>query len=201
MQKYDEVVKTINELHSQYKKKDEEIEAIRTEKKFVAIELGSLLKPIKDDLGHGNWGKWLKANCNFTQATAITYIKAFESAEELEQSDLNLTDFINSKRKKSVTPKAVTKKDEPKEPETPPKRKYNKFSWPSFIEQVEQTKPVIKKAEKQIAKFELKSENVNEFTKISDKVFEMKEILEKLNNQINEMWSEYEDNRQERKDK
>lgn len=46
---------------------------------IYAVEIGRRLTEAKDVLPHGEWGKWLKEEVNFSQSTANKHMKIFEA--------------------------------------------------------------------------------------------------------------------------
>ena len=57
-----------------------------------AIRIGELLNLKKQELGHGNFGNWIKRSLPFTDRTARNYIKVYSNQNELKMesvSDLN----------------------------------------------------------------------------------------------------------------
>lgn len=51
-----------------------------------AIECGHALSEAKAELGHGNWEKWLEANCEMTSRTASRWMKIASHQEAIEDA-------------------------------------------------------------------------------------------------------------------
>jgi hypothetical protein len=49
-----------------------------------ATRIGEILTRRKELVGHGNWIPWLKANVEFTEATACNYMRLFEYRDWLK---------------------------------------------------------------------------------------------------------------------
>lgn len=50
-----------------------------------AKEAGRLLLEAKRETPHGEWGKWVEANCGFTDRTARRYMRLYENREALPE--------------------------------------------------------------------------------------------------------------------
>lgn len=51
----------------------------------AAIEIGKLLVEVKNAVTHGEWGKWLETNVDYSQSTANNLMKLFSSYGEKQQ--------------------------------------------------------------------------------------------------------------------
>lgn len=51
-----------------------------------AIEIGGYLTEAKSLVPHGEWGKWLKERVNYSQSTAINFMKAYEEYGNSQES-------------------------------------------------------------------------------------------------------------------
>ncbi|MBQ7332915.1 MAG: DUF3102 domain-containing protein, partial [Clostridia bacterium] len=51
----------------------------------AAIEIGKLLVEAKNTVAHGEWGKWLETNVDYSQSTANNLMKLFSSYGEKQQ--------------------------------------------------------------------------------------------------------------------
>lgn len=75
-----------------------------------AILIGEKLLIQKKVVGHGNWGKWMKDNIDFSDSTAKRYIRLFENKQLVNRSrmtDLNSALKVisdSSREEKDVTP-------------------------------------------------------------------------------------------------
>lgn len=49
-----------------------------------ALRAGDLLNEAKEEAGHGNWGKWVEENCEFSMRTAQVYMRIANNREEVE---------------------------------------------------------------------------------------------------------------------
>ena len=49
-----------------------------------AIRIGELLTEQKDEVGHGNWGAWLKTNVKFSTATARNYMRLYKYRDKVK---------------------------------------------------------------------------------------------------------------------
>jgi hypothetical protein len=74
-----------------------------------AIRCGELLVAKKAELGHGNFMPWVKANCEFSYASAAVYIKAHnQSSSGLEFSSLR--ELFPSGRRVAPSPRLVVER-------------------------------------------------------------------------------------------
>jgi hypothetical protein len=64
----------------------ESIENLYAKGRADRIALGKLLVEAKDQVGHGNFMKWVKANLSFTHRSATTYMIEYEESIELESA-------------------------------------------------------------------------------------------------------------------
>jgi hypothetical protein len=91
------VASEINRLHA-------ELCAIGKMSIEKAVRIGELLIGIKEELDHGEWLRWLKANISFSQRTAYNYIGLYEHREKFAKF-ANLTDayalLMDKQRKRS----------------------------------------------------------------------------------------------------
>ena len=65
----------------------------------AAIEIGKLLVEAKSAVAHGEWGKWLETNVDYSQSTANGLMKLFKSYGEKQQLsafDENLGDIFGA---------------------------------------------------------------------------------------------------------
>jgi len=58
-----------------------------------AMEAGRLLIEAKEQVGHGEWLPWLRANCEFSERTAQAYMRVAKRAGELEASPQRVADL------------------------------------------------------------------------------------------------------------
>ena len=54
-----------------------------------AIRIGELLNLKKQELGHGNFGNWIKRSLPFTDRTARNYIKIYSNKNELKMESVS----------------------------------------------------------------------------------------------------------------
>ena len=54
-----------------------------------AIRIGELLNLKKQELGHGNFGDWIKSSLPFTDRTARNYIKVYSKQNELKMESVS----------------------------------------------------------------------------------------------------------------
>jgi hypothetical protein len=54
-----------------------------------AIRIGELLTLKKQELGHGNFGNWIKSSLPFTDRTARNYIKVYSNQNELKMESVS----------------------------------------------------------------------------------------------------------------
>lgn len=105
-------VKEIVKLHN-------EVEKLLRTSLEKAIKIGELLTQQKEEVGHGNWGDWLKDNVPFTWASANNYMKVYKQRDQLKlQTICNLTEAYNALNRPEKQPKAEDKK-EPKAADEP----------------------------------------------------------------------------------
>lgn len=45
---------------------------------YYGVEIGRRLTEVKQMVGHGNWGEWIKSETEFSQATATRFMKVYE---------------------------------------------------------------------------------------------------------------------------
>lgn len=74
-----EIANTVNAEHN-------ELESMLKSSMARAVNIGRLLTEAKQLAGHGNWGAWLKNNCQFSERTAQNYMRVFASYPELSKS-------------------------------------------------------------------------------------------------------------------
>ena len=114
----------------------------------AAIEIGKLLVEAKSAVAHGEWGKWLETNVDYSQSTANGLMKLFKSYGEKQQLsafDENLGDIFGA-----LTPSqalALTALPEEKRVEYVQTHDVENESVREMKEQIEQLKRDIKQCE------------------------------------------------------
>ena len=76
---------------------------------FYAVEIGKRLKEAKESLPHGEWGEWLKNKVEFSQSSAINFMKLYD---EYGSEDLTLSNsqtFVNLPYSKALQLLAIPK--------------------------------------------------------------------------------------------
>ena len=111
-------VKEINSLHSEL------IGAVKMTLER-AIRIGGLLIECKEAVGFGNWIKFVKENCNFSQGTAENYVNAFKRQDDPKFLSLkNLENIyypqLEHKHKKKQEVTSVAEPQEESEEEVSP---------------------------------------------------------------------------------
>lgn len=74
-----EIADTVNAEHG-------ELETMLRDSMARAVNIGGLLTEAKKLVGHGNWGRWLKNNCRFSERTAQNYMRIFANYPELAKN-------------------------------------------------------------------------------------------------------------------
>ena len=98
-----EIAKTVKTEHAK-------IEGIFREGLTRAIEVGKLLNEAKGLVKHGEWGKWIADNCNFSDRTAQSYMRVASRYPELTKAQ-PVADFTY---REAVALLAEPKADEPR---------------------------------------------------------------------------------------
>jgi len=78
-----EIANTVNAEHNEL---EAMLKAALKNSMARAVNIGGLLTEAKELAGHGNWGAWLKNNCQFSERTAQNYMRVFASYPELSKS-------------------------------------------------------------------------------------------------------------------
>jgi hypothetical protein len=98
----------INTLHKEIK------EAMETAFQ-KSLKLGELLSCAKATLPHGEFGKWIEANCNFSYPTSNRYIKLYEGKQILLDNGIQSLSaaykLIGLKKDKSITVRDLKNED------------------------------------------------------------------------------------------
>lgn len=97
------VADLINSLHNEAR--GDAISAVQK-----ACDCGDLLIEQKQDLKHGEWAKWVEANCHFSERTAQHYMKASKIREE-HGGDLPFSSLRGLYGPAPDTPEKVDKDD------------------------------------------------------------------------------------------
>ena len=85
----------INKLHN-------EITAGIKTAVYKAVEMGGLLKEVKESLPHGNFSHWIELNISFDIRTAQRYMKAHNNRDRLKNDNVTyLTQLIDVEEKPS----------------------------------------------------------------------------------------------------
>ena len=77
-----EVVRSIGKLHKEI------VHSIKISLKN-GIAIGGILEKVKKELGHKNWGPWIKAYLPFSQRTATNYMSLFKHRKEIKTANVS----------------------------------------------------------------------------------------------------------------
>lgn len=105
-----DVAVSINAAHESYKR------GVRTTLTH-AIEAGRLLRPVKKEVGHGKWQRWVEMHLDFSARTAQLYMRCYRYRRKLAkpQGLSLLTDAIKRIQNKDNKDKDNKDKDKDKD--------------------------------------------------------------------------------------
>jgi len=89
-----------------------------------AVEAGRTLIVAKDRLGHGEWGGWLKKNCEISERQAQRYMQIARGADQIRHT---MSDLPCSSINQAL--KAVAKHNPERPRKLEPKEKLSSLAW------------------------------------------------------------------------
>lgn len=79
----------------------------------AALEVGRLLTLAKKDVPHGEWGRWVKANCQFGERQVQRYLKLYENRAKLPNTTSEVAfGSVEAALKSLPKPKTAPKPDD-----------------------------------------------------------------------------------------